>query len=91
MKNYRNTILAAGLLLMSSAAVAQYQANVPTKSQTQTNWCWATDSQCILEYYGTKKQQCEIVEYARTLQPSTFGSTNCCTSPSGKCNNPIEI
>jgi hypothetical protein len=92
MKNFKNTILAAGILLISGAAVAQpYQANVPTKSQTQTNWCWATDSQCILEYYGTKKQQCEIVEYARTLQTGTFGTTNCCSSPSGKCNNANEI
>lgn len=91
MKNLKNQII-AGLLLVSGVAVAQpYQANVPTKSQTQTNWCWATDSQCILEYYGTKKQQCDIVEYARTLIPGTFGNTNCCSSPSGKCNNPNEI
>lgn len=91
MKNLNN-IIAAGLMLIGGVAVAQpYQANVPTKSQTQTNWCWATDSQCILEYYGTKKQQCDIVEYARTLQTSTFGTTNCCSSPSGKCNNPNEI
>ena len=92
MKNFKNNIIAAGLIFISGIAAAQpYQANVPTKSQEQTNWCWATDSQCILEYYGTKKKQCEIVEYARTLQTGTFGSSPCCTSPSGKCNNPNEI
>jgi hypothetical protein len=92
MKNFKNNILAAGILLISGAAVAQpYQANIPTKSQSQTQWCWATDSQSILEYYGTKKQQCEIVEYARTLKTATFGTTNCCSSPSGKCNQPNEI
>lgn len=92
MKNFKNNILATAILLISGTAIAQpYQANVPTKSQTQTNWCWATDSQCVLEYYGTKKQQCEIVEYARTLQTSTFGTNPCCTSPSGKCNNANEI
>jgi hypothetical protein len=89
MKNLKNQII-AGMLLLSGVAVAQpYQANVPTKSQTQTNWCWATDSQCILEYYGTKKQQCEIVDYARSIN-SQLGTAPCCTSPS-KCNNPNEI
>lgn len=93
MKTFKNNILAAGLMLISGFAAAQpYQANVPTKSQLQDQWCWATDSQCILEYYGTKKQQCEIVEYARTLQPGTFGSANCCpTGASTKCNKPNEI
>lgn len=89
MKNLKNQII-AGMLLMSGVAVAQpYQANVPTKSQTQTQWCWATDSQCILEYYGYKKTQCEIVEYARSIK-SSLGTGNCCSSPSS-CNNPNEI
>lgn len=90
MKNFKISI-AAGLLLLGGSVAAQTAA-VPTIKQTQTNWCWATDSQCILEYYGTKKTQCEIVEYARTLQPSTFGSSNCCGgSVPSKCNNPNEI
>lgn len=92
MKTFKNNILAAGLMLISGLAAAQpYQANVPTKSQTQTQWCWATDSQCILEYYGTKKEQCVIVEYARTLKPGTFGNSNCCPTSSSKCNQPNEI
>jgi hypothetical protein len=91
MKTLKNIVAVSLALITGGLAAQTYQANVPTKSQTQTNWCWATDSQCILEYYGTKKQQCEIVEYARTLQTSTFGTTPCCTSPSGKCNNPNEI
>lgn len=91
MKNFKHIAATTALMIAGGIAVAQYQANIPTKRQTQTQWCWATDSQSILEYYGTKKEQCEIVEYARTLQPSTFGNTNCCSNPSGSCNKPNEI
>ncbi len=91
MKNLRLHILTS-MLLMGGVSIAQtYKADVPSKTQSQDQWCWATDSQCILEYYGTKKEQCQIVEYARTLKPSTFGNTACCTNPSGKCNQPNEI
>jgi len=91
MKKFKTFILAASMLLIGGVAVAQtYSAAVPVKTQSQTQWCWATDSQCILEYYGTKKQQCEIVEYARSLKPADFGSVACCTNAT-KCNRPNEI
>ncbi|HET6227409.1 MAG TPA: papain-like cysteine protease family protein [Bacteroidia bacterium] len=93
MKKIKIAILSATAFLGGNVAIAQtYSAAVPVKTQSQTNWCWATDSQCVLEYYGTKKTQCEIVEYARvTITDGSFGSNPCCTSPSGKCNSPNEL
>jgi hypothetical protein len=89
MKTFNHYIIVASFVLINGVSLAQYQANVPTKTQSQSNWCWATDSQCILEYYGTTKQQCEIVDYARSIN-SQLGTAPCCTSPS-KCNNANEI
>lgn len=93
MKHLKNIAIAFCFLLAENVAIAQsYTADVSVTRQEQTNWCWVANSKCILNYYGyTKEKQCEVAEYARTLKTATFGNSNCCTSPSGKCNNPNEI
>jgi hypothetical protein len=92
MKNIKNTILAAFALLAANVMIAQtYKADVAVTVQEQNEWCWVANSRCVLAYYGTTKKQCEIAEYARTLNTSTYGTTACCSSPSGKCNNPNEL
>ncbi len=93
MKNIKKMMLAVVALLAVNISIAQtYKADVAVTRQEQTNWCWAANSKCILNYYGfTTNSQCNIVEYARTQNTGTFGTTACCTSPSGKCNNPNEL
>jgi hypothetical protein len=93
MKTIQKIIAAAFILLIATTSIAQtvYQANVKVTRQEQNEWCWDANCKCIMDYYGTSVKQCEIAEYVRTLNPSTFGSTACCTSPSGKCNNPNNI
>ncbi len=93
MKHIKRITLTLCLLLAVNMGWSQtYIADVKVTKQEQTNWCWVANSKCILNYYGyTSNKQCDIAEYARTLKPSTFGSSNCCTSPSGKCNTPNEI
>ncbi|MEO6902893.1 MAG: T9SS type A sorting domain-containing protein [Bacteroidia bacterium] len=93
MKHIKNIAIAFCFLLASNVASAQtYTADVSVTRQEQTNWCWVANTKCILNYYGYKSQkQCDIAEYARTLKTATFGTTSCCSSPSGKCNNPNEI
>jgi hypothetical protein len=93
MKTTQKFILATFILFITNACVAQtaYQANVKVTKQEQNQWCWDANCKCIMEYYGTVVSQCNIVEYVRTLNPGTFGSTACCTNPSGKCNNPNNI
>ena len=59
--------------------------------QEQNQWCWAGVSQCVLDYYGFSNQQCDIAEYARSQDPSYFGSSNCCLTPTGLCNNPNSM
>ncbi|MEO6903616.1 MAG: T9SS type A sorting domain-containing protein [Bacteroidia bacterium] len=60
--------------------------DVPVVRQEQTQWCWAADSRCVLKFYGVDQSQCSIVEYARSLNPSRFGSRNCCPTSSSNCN-----
>jgi hypothetical protein len=92
MKNIKKMILAAFALLAVNASIAQtYKADVAVTVQEQNEWCWCANSRCVLAYYGTPLQQCTIAEYARTQNTGTFGTTPCCTSPSGKCNNPNEL
>ena len=93
MEHIKKIALVACMFLAINAGFAQtYTADVKVTRQEQTNWCWVANSKCILNYYGfTKEKQCEVAEYARTLKTSTFGNSNCCTSPSGKCNTPNEI
>jgi hypothetical protein len=93
MKNINKIAIAFSFFITGTIASAQtYTAGVSVTRQEQTNWCWVANSKCILNYYGyTKEKQCEVAEYARTLKTATFGTSNCCTSPSGKCNNPNEI
>jgi hypothetical protein len=89
MKNIKKIAVAAWLLLIANAITAQvYKANVPVVSQQQNEWCWDANSKCILNYYGFSVTQCTIAEYVRSIDPGTFGTTACCTNPSGKCNNP---
>lgn len=62
--------------------------NVGENIQEQSNWCWAATSKTILDYYGIKKNQCEITEYARQVIIWTnLGSANCCDNPTLGCNN----
>jgi hypothetical protein len=89
MKTIKKIAAAALILLIANAGTAQiYKANVPVVSQQQNQWCWDANSKCILNYYGFTVTQCAIAEYVRTIDPGTFGTVNCCSSPSGKCNNP---
>jgi hypothetical protein len=93
MKTIKKIIVSVFALFIAHVSIAQttYQANVKVTRQEQNQWCWDANSKCILEYYGTTVTQCTIAEYARTINPSTFGTANCCTNPSGKCNNPNYI
>jgi hypothetical protein len=89
MKHLKKIGIAVFMLFTASAAIAQvYKADVPVVSQQQNEWCWDANSKCILNYYGFSVTQCAIAEYVRTLDPGTFGTTACCSNPSGKCNNP---
>jgi hypothetical protein len=89
MKTIKIITAAAFMLFAINTVTAQvYKANVPVVSQQQNEWCWDANSKCILNYYGFAVTQCTIAEYVRTIDPGTFGSTNCCSNPSGKCNNP---
>jgi hypothetical protein len=76
------------LLLSVNAAIAQYQVPITVVTQEQNQWCWDANSKCILKYYGFNPTQCAIAEYCRSVNPSYFGNSNCCSNPSGKCNSP---
>ena len=61
--------------------------NVKEITQEHDQWCWAGVSSCILDFYGTSKEQCEIAEYARqVITWHNFGSVNCCDDASQGCN-----
>lgn len=76
------------LLFTVNTAIAQYQVPISVVTQEQNQWCWDANSRCILKYYGFNPSQCSIAEYCRSVNPSYFGSANCCNSPGGKCNSP---
>lgn len=87
MKTTLKINIAILLLFTGVTAFAQtYTAAVKTTRQEQTNWCWSASSKCILDYYSKPTSQCTIAEYARSLD-GTFGTTPCCSNPTGKCNN----
>lgn len=77
MKKINIIVLFIALVTGFSVYGQSYIVNVPVVRQEQSNWCWDADSKCILEYYGTVVQQCDIATYA-------IGG-NCCSSPSS-CN-----
>lgn len=88
MKAIQKIIAAAFMLFITNVTLAQtYLADVKVTKQEQNQRCWSACSKCILDYYGKVTKQCDIAEYTRTLD-NTFGTTPCCTSPTGKCNNP---
>lgn len=61
--------------------------NVKKMTQEHDQWCWAGVSSCILDFYGTPTEQCEIAEYARQkITWYDFGSVNCCKDASQGCN-----
>ena len=79
MKKFILTILAGFTLLFSSNAQV---LNVPTIEQEQDLWCWAGVCKSALDYYGTVQDQCEIVEWVRSVK-SGYGNDPCCENPSG--------
>jgi hypothetical protein len=78
----------SGIFLISGITLQAQVLTVPSVMQQESEWCWSACSDCILQYFNDNNTQCTIAEYARTQQPSTFGSVNCCTDPSGNCNTP---
>ena len=76
------------MLFAVNTSIAQYQVPISVVTQEQNQWCWDANSKCILKYYGFNVTQCSIAEYCRSVNPSYFGSSNCCNNPSGKCNSP---
>ncbi len=61
--------------------------DVPLVEQEQNNWCWVGSTKCVMGLYGVNPVQCEIAEWARSENPGTFGTQNCCSNPTGKCNS----
>jgi hypothetical protein len=43
----------------------------------------------IVVYYGDNVNLCDVLEKARQLYPSIFGTVNCCVNP-GQCCNPLS-
>jgi hypothetical protein len=87
----KNISLILGLLFCCYYTAVNAQVlNVDRIRQSQTYWCWAAVSKCVLKYYGKDQEQCAIAEYARTRNPGKFGETDCC-NPDHKCNLPNSM
>ena len=84
MKNIKSLLVIASLFFTINMVNGQaVSANVEVVMQTQSNWCWAANSECVLRYYGVIKKQCEIVNFKQA-------KTTCCTGPSS-CNQTSEM
>ncbi|MCB0395424.1 MAG: T9SS type A sorting domain-containing protein [Flavobacteriales bacterium] len=85
MKNVKTLLAIVGFAIgLAGAANAQtVTADVEVVMQTQSNWCWAANSECILRYYGTEASQCEINNF-------NWNKSTCCGSP-GSCNQTNEM
>lgn len=88
MKN-KSIFLIASLIcfFMLISSVKAQVLLVPEVIQEHDQWCWAAVSKCVLDYYGTSVQQCEIAEYTRNTSTLNFGPTNCCVNPNQGCND----
>lgn len=76
----------AFVLLLSSSAFAKVLP-IQLVTQEKDQWCWAATSKCIINYYGTAVNQCQIAEFTRTHNNwRDFGPVNCCTDPNQGCN-----
>lgn len=49
-------------------------------------WCWARSSQIVLLYYGNDLYLCDILDYVRSLNPSAYGTNDCCVDPDSCCH-----
>jgi len=75
------------LIFIAANHLKSQVLNVSQVIQEQNQWCWAGVSACILNYYCTPIQQCEIAEYTRNVATwHYFGNTDCCINPSLGCN-----
>lgn len=84
MKNVLKTLLLVLLVTLSQITSAQdgRVLNIPYVYQVHLCcWCWAASSNMIIRYYNNDVDLCEVVEYARTKNPSRFGTQNCCSTP----------
>jgi len=78
-------LLISGLTFSLNAQI--YILDVRDIRQKETKWCWAATAQCVLDYYGHQYEQCQIVDYARTIAMwINFGTTPCCEDATQGCN-----
>lgn len=85
----KKAILINIVLAVVLSPVSGQVLNVSKITQTQSEWCWAGVSACVLEFYGKPVSQCQIAEYTRTVEQFndiSFGNANCCSTPAS-CNN----
>jgi Papain-like cysteine protease AvrRpt2 len=86
------SLVLLGTLFTSSWAAAQVALPVPVIQQSQSEWCWATSAQAILQYHQQEAiSQCQIADWlemnngwtdssaGRAAQPD---SNYCCQYPS---------
>lgn len=88
MKTLKLNIIAIVSLLsaLNFTYAQQLSADVPEIIQEQTNWCWAANTACIVNYYGTNGdiKQCELAN--KYLQNT--GNRCCQNGSSQSCNKP---
>ena len=85
----KKLIILLAFILSASTIKAQI-LDVPYRSDLNWIchvWCWAKSSQMAIVYYGNNINLCEVLEFARTLNPSRFGNDNCCDNPDSCCNS----
>ncbi|MGM0407860.1 MAG: C39 family peptidase [Bacteroidota bacterium] len=81
MKKIINFIFAL-IFTISISAQDTRVLNVPYIYQVHLCcWCWAASTNSVIQYYGSDESLCEVVEYARSQNPSRFGTQNCCNTP----------
>lgn len=82
MKFFFTIIFSIALLNASAQSTACY---VPTRLQTQSNWCWAACTEMIADGYGHNISQCQAVQDAKNKIGDCLSggsSLNACSYPS---------
>lgn len=75
------------IIILSALSLKSQILNLSFHPEIECNvWCWAITCRHIICYYGNDNiTNCEIAEFARSRNPTYFGTTNCCQNLNAGC------
>ncbi len=83
------SLFAFSFILLNILVINAQILDVPYRSDLSGCgvWCWAKSAHMAIVYYGNDIYLCDVLEFARSQNPTKYGNDNCCNYPDSCCGD----